>query len=113
MHHFTATVSYFQCRIDDTGIYHGHSAGVNKHSMADGSIIWSQKSAGSNMFGVQVGLILSVFSPQNVQYNLIRELSFLPGGGASVCGGGAEFFGVVIGGTSIFVIGPMEETRIF
>ena len=45
---------HFQCRIDDTGIYHGHSGGVNKHSMADGSIIWSQKSASSNMFGVQV-----------------------------------------------------------
>ena len=43
-----------QVKVDDTGVYHGHSAGVTKYSLLDGLPVWHVNTEDSVLHGVQV-----------------------------------------------------------
>lgn len=40
------------CRVDATGLYHGHARGVDKYSYT-GKLLWTNKDVKDIMFGVQ------------------------------------------------------------
>ena len=41
-------------QIDDTGVYHGHSAGVTKYTLLEGQPVWHMNTEDGVLHGVQV-----------------------------------------------------------
>ena len=42
-------------KVDDTGVYHGHTGGVSKYSLMDGKEIWHRVLPEAVLSGVKVG----------------------------------------------------------